>query len=133
MADIISPAVLYPPSLAKLLDPTPILHLTPEDLADDELDEASVSDDKEGEDRISEMSIGTSGSVDDCNGDTMSGWETYSAATSGSMPSTSDDVHFPDSQTDTVNNEVLASLSPKKRILAMCALITSKAASRSSI
>ena len=144
VAEIISPAVLYPLSLAKLLNSAPILHLTPEDLANyAKSDEVPIGYDKEGEDRISEMtqmSIDAPRSVDNCVGDTMSGWETSSAVTSSSMLSISDDnVHFPD-QTDMVNDEVPASLSSRKPILSYlwdgseCALLSpQKVASRSSI
>ena len=65
VAEIISPAVLYPLSLAKLLNSAPILHLTPEDLVDDaELNEAlPVGDNEEGEDWVSEISIDAPGGV----------------------------------------------------------------------
>ena len=116
-AEIISPTVLYPPSLAKLLNPTPILHLTPEDLVNDaELNGAPpVGDDKEGEDRVSEMSIDAPGDVSG----TTSELETCSDVTPGSMPSILDDnVLFPNNQADMVNDEVPASLSSRKPFLA---------------
>ena len=109
-AEIISPAALYPPSLANLLNPAPVLHLTPEDLVD-----ATVGD---YEDRILEMSIDNPGRVDACIGSMTSEWEMCSAVTSGSMPSIlDDDVHLPDNRTNMVN-EVPASLSSKKPSLA---------------
>lgn len=112
-ADIISPAVLYPPSLANLLNSTPILHLTPEDLVDDDKsNEAStVGDD---EDRTSGMRIDAPGSISG----TASEWETRSAVTSGSMLSILDDTgHIPDTQTNMVNDEVPVNLSEKKTSL----------------
>ena len=56
-AEIISPVVLYSPSLTNLPNPAPILHLTSEDLVDDA--EASTSGDDE--DGILEMSVDAPG------------------------------------------------------------------------
>ena len=105
-AEIISPVVLYSPSLTNLSNPAPILHLTSEDLVNDA--EASTSGDDE--DGTLEMSVDAPGSVSGMTSE----WETWSAVTPSSMLSTTDDNgHFPDIETTMVND----TLSPKKQSL----------------